>query len=307
LRLVTFNQPTTPRFGAIVEGNVIDLVIGCDELSPHHAHDFPASCLEFLTGGDEAFATVREVLKLATANDNLALLRRAGAIYDEASVEFLPPITHPEKIICIGQNYSEHINEMGHKPPAYPLFFAKYANALTGHRQAIRLPRVSTMVDYEAELVVVIGRTGKDIPVDRAFDYVAGYMNFNDVSVRDYQRRTSQFLQGKTFDTSAPTGAALVTKDEISDPHNLSVHLRLNDETMQLDTTAHFIFNIPTIINYLSEIMTLKPGDMIATGTPSGVGFARNPQVFLRAGDTVEVEVEGLGVLRNHVIAYDEA
>lgn len=306
MRLVTFNNSGEHRFGALLAANnIIDLYAACDELAPHRSHAFPKTTLEFLAGGDAAFALVREVLELAETEDGADTLHQAGAIHDADAIDFLPPITQPEKIVCIGQNYREHIKEMKHTAPEYPLFFAKYANTLTGHRQPIRVPRVSNKIDYEAELAVVIGRTGKDIPLDKAFDYVAGYMNFNDVSVRDYQRRTTQFLQGKTFDTSAPCGVALVTKDEIPDPHNLSIKLRLNGETMQDGTTADFIFGIPVIINYLSEIMTLKPGDIIATGTPSGVGAARDPQVFLKSGDTVEVEIEHLGTLSNHVVAHD--
>lgn len=303
MRLVTFSITEGERFGASIENKIVDLIEVERRMQTNSHEDFPHSMphsmLEFLQGGEPARASVQTAIEYAQRN--LKELSETMVARDAADVDFLPPVTRPSKIICIGQNYAEHIKEMGHEPPKYPLFFAKYANTLIGHKQAIKLPRVSTKVDYEAELVAVIGRRGKYIEEADALDYVAGYMNFNDVSVRDYQRRTTQFLQGKTFDTSGPCGAMLVTADEVKDPHNLTVTLRLNNETMQQGSTSDFIFSLPKIINYLSEIMTLEPGDMIATGTPPGVGAARTPPVFLKAGDTVEVEIEGLGVLSNSV------
>ena len=188
--------------------------------------------------------------------------------------------------------------------PQYPVLFAKFATTLIGHRRPIALPTVSNQVDYEAELALVIGRTGKDIPnTQAAFDYLAGYTIFNDVSVRDFQKHTVQWLQGKAFDGTSPIGPALVTTDEIRDPHALDITLRLNGEVMQQANTGDFIFDIPTILSYISEIMTLEPGDIIATGTPSGVGYARQPQVFLKPGDVIQVEIAELGVLENPVIA----
>lgn len=299
MRLVTFSATEGERFGAFIENKIVDLIEVERHMQTNSQRDFPHSMSEFLQGGEAARSSVQTAVEYA--QQNLNELSETMVARDAADVDFLPPVPRPSKIICIGQNYAEHIKEMGHEPPKYPLFFAKYANTLIGHKQAIKLPRVSTKVDYEAELVAVIGRRGKYIAEADALDYVAGYTNFNDVSVRDYQRRTTQFLQGKTFDTTGPCGAMLVTKDEIKDPHNLSVTLRLNNETMQHGSTSDFIFSLPKIINYLSEIMTLEPGDMIATGTPPGVGAARNPPIFLKAGDTVEVEIEGLGVLSNRV------
>jgi acylpyruvate hydrolase len=191
---------------------------------------------------------------------------------------------------------------MGGDPlPQYPTLFAKFSNTLIGHHAPIVLPACSSMVDYEAELAVVIGRRGRNIPVESAMDYVAGYTIFNDVSVRDWQRRTPQWLQGKTFDGAGPCGPFLVTLDELNDPQSLDVTLKLNGQVMQQSNTTQFIFAIPHLIHYISEIVTLEPGDMIATGTPSGVGFARNPQVFLKPGDQVEIEISGVGVLQNPV------
>jgi 2-keto-4-pentenoate hydratase/2-oxohepta-3-ene-1,7-dioic acid hydratase in catechol pathway len=217
----------------------------------------------------------------------------------------LPPVPDPPKVLCIGLNYRDHAIEGGKAIPAEPVLFGKFANALIAPGEPIRLPKVSQKVDYEAELVVVIGRRGRDIPAERAFQHVAGYTLGHDVSARDWQFRgeEKQWIIGKTFDTFAPTGPHLVTADEVPDPHSLPIRLRLNGQTMQNSNTREFIFGVPQLIAYLSQVLTLEPGDLIFTGTPPGVGAARKPPVFLKPGDVVEVEIEGLGVLRNPVVA----
>ncbi len=220
-------------------------------------------------------------------------------------VTLLPPVPYPEKVICIGLNYRDHAREAGVEIPKYPVFFAKYRNTLVGPAAPIVLPRVSERVDYEAELAVVIGRRGRHIAESAAMDYVAGYMALDDVSARDYQFRGPQWLPGKTFDTFAPCGPFLVTADEIPDPHALGIRLRLNGEVMQDSSTRELIFSIPQLISYISDVVTLAPGDIISTGTPPGVGFARKPPVYLKAGDVVEVEVEQVGSIRNPVVAED--
>lgn len=234
---------------------------------------------------------------------NLATLPSAAL----GEVRLLPPVPEPEKIICIGLNYRDHARESGMDIPKYPVFFAKYRNALIGPGEPVVLPRVATQVDYEAELAVVIGRAGRHIPEDRGLSHVAGYMVLNDVSARDYQFRSSQWLQGKTFDTFAPCGPYLVTADEVPDPHTLPIRLALNGAVMQDSNTREFIFTIPQLIAYISDIVTFAPGDIISTGTPPGVGFARKPPVLLKPGDVMEVTVEGVGVLRNPVVAEAEA
>ena len=215
------------------------------------------------------------------------------------------PIPDPGKILCIGLNYRDHAAETGAEIPSEPVCFNKFTTAITGPGLPIRLPRVATKVDYEAELVVVIGRRGKNIPESEARRYVAGYMNGHDVSARDWQigRAGGQWLLGKTPDTFAPTGPWLVTADEIADPHQLPIELRLNGEVMQKSNTREFIFSIEKLIAHVSQLVTFEPGDIIFTGTPPGVGVARKPQVFLKAGDVVEVEIQGLGVLKNPVEA----
>lgn len=212
-----------------------------------------------------------------------------------------PVVPDPYKIICIGLNYRDHAHETKLAIPEVPTVFAKYANTLIGHGAAILLSPVSSQVDYEAELAFVIGRRAKAVSTSDALSYVAGYTIFNDVSARDYQLRTSQWTLGKSFDTFGPLGPALVTTEEISEPHALGIRLRVGDEVLQESNTREMIFSIPTLIAYLSSAMTLEPGDVVATGTPAGVGFTRKPPRYLRPGEVVEVEIDHLGKLQNPV------
>lgn len=217
------------------------------------------------------------------------------------------PIRKPDKVVCIGLNYRDHAAESGMAPPPEPVVFSKFASAVIGPEESVRLPNVATQVDYEAELVVVIGKRGKNIPRAAAMSHVAGYMNGNDVSARDWQlnKPGKQWLLGKTPDTFAPTGPWLVTADEVPNPGALSIALRLNGQTMQSSSTKELIFGVDELIAYVSQIVTLEPGDLIFTGTPPGVGMARKPPVFLKPGDVTEVEIAGLGVLRNSIAAEE--
>jgi len=216
-------------------------------------------------------------------------------------IRFQAPVLHPEKVIGIGLNYRDHASETKMGEPAEPILFGMYPNAIIGPEAAIRIPRLSRKIDYEAELAVVIGRRGRHIPEAEAIDYVAGYTIFNDVSARDLQKSDKQWIRGKCFDTFAPTGPFLVSTSDLGDGDGLDIRLRLNGQTMQDSNTSNLIFRVPAIIAFISDVMTLEPGDIIATGTPGGVGFARRPPVWLKAGDVVEVEIEGIGVLRNPV------
>jgi acylpyruvate hydrolase len=313
VRLVTFSTDHGTHLGALVAGQVIDLPGTYAAWQRRHvrssalfsdSQSFPTSMLHFLQADEATREVVDHVLAFAADPNIRADLADADLAFPVDHVTFLPPIPRPGKIVCLGHNYRRHIAEMGSPLPQYPVLFARFATTLIGHRQPIVLPKVSNQVDYEAELALVIGRTGKDIPkTQAAFDYLAGYTIFNDVSVRDYQRRTVQWMQGKNFDGTGPIGPALVTADEVRDPHALDITLRLNGEVMQQTNTSDFIFDIPTMLSYISEIMTLEPGDIIATGTPSGVGYARSPQVFLKPGDVVQIEIAELGMLENSVIA----
>lgn len=217
----------------------------------------------------------------------------------------LPPVPPPEKVLCIGLNYLDHAIETGAEPPTEPIVFSKFNTALVGHGEAIVLPTASSQVDYEAELVVVIGRRARHVAAAEALSYVAGYTCGHDVSARDWQkgRPGGQWLLGKSFDTFAPLGPWLVTTDEIPDPSNLRVQMMIGDQTLQDSTTAQLIFDIPQLIAHLSSIMTLKPGDLIYTGTPPGVGAARKPPRFLQPGDVCTVAIEGIGRLTNPCVA----
>jgi 2-keto-4-pentenoate hydratase/2-oxohepta-3-ene-1,7-dioic acid hydratase in catechol pathway len=215
-----------------------------------------------------------------------------------AGLELLPPITRPGKILCIGLNYRGHAEEQGAEPPETPTFFAKFANALTPPGATVPLPRWSENVDYEAEVAFVIKDRCKDVPEGQAMDHVAGYTLLNDLSARDYQFKTPQWMPGKTFDGSAPVGPALVTKDEAGPHDAIGIALDLNGERMQESSTADLVHSIPALVEYLSMLMTLEPGDVVATGTPAGVGSLRDPKVWLKPGDEVVVSSPQLGELR---------
>ena len=216
-------------------------------------------------------------------------------------VRILPPIQRPGKILCVGLNYRDHVLEGGREFPEYPTIFMKASSSIIGPKQSILLPTGSQMVDFEAELAVVIGTKTHHCPEETAYEHIAGYTILNDVSARDYQRRTSQWTLGKSCDTFAPTGPLIVTKEEIPDPHSLQIRSTLNSLEMQNSNTKHLIFRIPFLIHYISDVMTLEPGDIIATGTPGGVGVFREPPVFLQQGDTVTIMIEKIGTLSNPV------
>ncbi len=226
-------------------------------------------------------------------------------VYRIDDVVLGPPIPDPDKIICLGMNYKSHAEEAGFKAPEIPILFAKFRNALTGPTSPIILPSVSDEIDYEGELAVVIGKPCKNVSTENALNYVAGYMALHDVSARDLQFRSGQWLSGKSLDTFAPCGPALVI-NEISDPQTLNISTRINGRTMQQSSTKHMIFSVAYSISYISSLMTLEPGDIIATGTPEGVGFKRTPPIFLKDGDIVEVEVEKIGTLKNPVLKSEK-
>ncbi|WP_165074043.1 fumarylacetoacetate hydrolase family protein [Paludisphaera rhizosphaerae] len=253
-------------------------------------------------------ASVKAILALGPEGVTRAAAATAsGAAVAAASVKLLPPIPDPQKVLCIGLNYRDHAIESGAEIPPEPVLFSKYPNTLIAHGDSIVLPRESNEVDFEAELVIVIGRGGRRISREKAMEHVGGYMPGHDVSARDWQmnKPAKQWTAGKTFDTFAPTGPALTTADEIPNPQGLGIRLRLNGRTMQDSSTSQFIFSVAEIVAYLSNIMTLAPGDLIFTGTPPGVGMARKPPVWLKPGDEVEVEIDGLGTLKNPVVADD--
>lgn len=284
MRWVTVETENGPRACGIWQGEYVDL----NAADP----DLPSSVRDLLSWGDGGRQRAWEAMS------------RGVVRYDPETATLLAPIPDPPKIVCLGLNYRDHAAESGVAVPSEPILFSKYATALAGHRADIVLPEVSHEVDYEAELVVAIGRGGRHIPQERAMEHIAGYSIGHDVSARDWQLQKpgKQWMVGKTFDTFAPVGPALVTADEVSDPHALGIRLRLNGKTMQDSNTNQLVFRIDYVISYLSQIFTLETGDLIFTGTPPGVGMARKPPVWLQPGDVVEVEIDGLGTLRNTVI-----
>jgi 2-keto-4-pentenoate hydratase/2-oxohepta-3-ene-1,7-dioic acid hydratase in catechol pathway len=219
-----------------------------------------------------------------------------------SDVQLLPPIPNPEKIICIGLNYRSHAEEAGVEAPETPTFFAKFRNALVADGSEVALPAASGKVDYEAEVAFVIGRRAKDVSEPDALDHVAGYMLLNDLSARDLQFATPQWIPGKVFDGSAPCGPALVTPDEAGPPDQIGIELKLNGEVMQSATTADLIHSIPALVAHLSTLLTLEPGDIVSTGTPAGVGSVREPRVWLGPGDQIEISSPTLGTLRTSLI-----
>lgn len=224
-----------------------------------------------------------------------------AASYDVESVKFLPLVPNPDKILCVGVNYRPHIKEMGREIPEHPVVFVRFPGSQTGHMQPVLRPRVSEKFDFEGELAIVIGKPARHVSRSDALDYIVGYCCFMDGSVRDWQQHTMQFTPGKNFDRSGAMGPWLVTSDEVADPSALTLTTRVNDEVMQQGRVSDLIFDIPTLVEYCSTFTRLLPGDVIATGTPGGVGAARTPQQWLKAGDSIEVEIPGVGLLVNPV------
>ena len=216
--------------------------------------------------------------------------------------QFLPVIPNVGKVFCVGVNYADHQKEMGRSQGEFPTIFLPFAATLIAHGAGAWYPRNSAAMDYECELAVIIGKEGRHIEAAHAMKHVAGYTCFNDISIRDFQRHTTQFTPGKNFPRTGPIGPWMVTSDEIEDPHSLAIRTRLNGEVMQESNTREMIFKIPELIAYISSFTTIAPGDIIATGTPSGVGFARKPQVFMKPGDVVEIEIEKIGVLKTPIV-----
>jgi 2-keto-4-pentenoate hydratase/2-oxohepta-3-ene-1,7-dioic acid hydratase in catechol pathway len=282
MRFVTFQHNGSPEAGVISGSNVVGL----------KAAGFP-TLLAVIEGGTDARRRIQAFVDKPPAD----------AVVWLAKVRLLAPLPRPPKIICVGLNYRDHALESKAEIPKVPTIFSKYTTAVIGPGDEIVLPKRSTEPDYEAELAFVIGKGGRYIPKERWQDHVFGYTIFHDVSARDYQAATSQWMMGKTFDTFAPMGPAIVTADEIADPHALDIQMIINGEVLQNSNTSQLVFRIPDLIEHLSSVFTLEPGDVVSTGTPGGVGEARIPPRWLRPGDDVVVRISGLGELRNGVRA----
>jgi len=251
-----------------------------------------------IVSSDQVIGLGRDMLSVIASGTLPAL---AGPRYDLAAVKLLAPISRPPKFICVGMNYRDHAREAGVEIPSVPTIFSKFSNVVIGPGAPIVLPKNSSRPDYEAEFAFVIGPGGRHIPAAQALDHVFGYTIVNDVSARDHQTATSQWLISKSFDTFAPMGPWIVTRDEIADPHALDLQLEIGGDVLQHSNTRELVFGVPALIEYISSVVTLEPGDIVATGTPAGVGFARKPPRYLRPGDEVVIRIQGIGELRNPV------
>jgi 2-keto-4-pentenoate hydratase/2-oxohepta-3-ene-1,7-dioic acid hydratase in catechol pathway len=330
MKLVTFSprdrEETVPRIGGLLEKETIVDLCGAaalflkeveKEKKPHAAASrlIPADMGGFLERGEEAIHLARRTLVFISSRQKkergqaVRGLRRESLIHPLAGVRLKAPVPRPGKIIALGLNFYDHAMENKVPPPEFPMGFLKASSTLIGHEGPIPYPCSTQMLDYEVEMAVVIGKRGKDIPREKAYDYVAGYTILNDITARDVQRREQSkriLLLGKNFDAFGPMGPYLVTKDEIPDPHQLEMELRVNrePEPRQKSSTGEMVFKVPDLIAYWSQ-MTLEPGDIISSGTPGGVAFYRQPDPlpwFLKPGDVVEAKIQGLGVLRNSII-----
>jgi len=293
------NAPNVVRLGCVFGDTCFDLTkaIGDDLL------EFP-----------RVVFTIEEVLQvkdgLQLLEERLGHLERSSSgiqsyLFRDSDVTFRSPVMRPQKLVGIGLNYTDHVEEIKGQMPKQPLLFGMYGNAIVGPEESIVIPPMSKQVDYEAELGVIIGRRARQVSRQAAPDHVAGYTIINDVSARDLQFSDGQWLRAKSFDTFAPMGPYLVTRNTLADADGLGIELRLNGKTMQKSNTRNMVFKVADLVSYISEVMTLEVGDVIATGTPGGVGFVRNPQVFMKPGDIVEIEIEGIGLLRNSVVDFD--
>jgi 2-keto-4-pentenoate hydratase/2-oxohepta-3-ene-1,7-dioic acid hydratase in catechol pathway len=281
MKLITFLNNNFLHLGAVIA----DEVISCEGNS-----ETPDNIIDFLNKGESAKQALK---KLINSGENRIPL---------SDVKLQAPVPRPGKFLGIALNYTDHINETQLEKPQYPLFFTKQSSCVIGNGEAIHRPIVSDKLDYEGELAFVIGQRCRHVPLEKAHQVIAGYTIVNDVSVRDWQVRSPTWMLGKSFDTHGPMGPWVTTSDEIRDAHNLNIKTWIDDELRQDSNTKHMIFNCFEMIEYLSKAMTLEPGDVIATGTPSGVGVKMNPRGYMKPGQTVKIEIEGIGTLSNPVI-----
>ena len=280
MKLVTFTHNKQSRVGAVIDDVVVDSK-GCT--------DIPAAMIEFLGAGSTALQAMRQ------------LIDRGSARIALNEVKLNAPVPRPGKYLGIALNYADHIAETGREKPEYPCFFTKQSTCVIGYGDAIHRPKVSDKLDYEGELAFVIGKRCRHVPVDKAHQVIAGFTIANDVSVRDWQMRSPTLMIGKSFDTCGPLGPWIVTPDEVGDPHNLAIKTWIDDELRQNGNTRQMIFNCYEMVAYLSQAMTLEPGDVITTGTPSGVGVKMQSRGYMKPGQTARIEIEGIGTLSNPV------
>ncbi|MBS1885869.1 MAG: fumarylacetoacetate hydrolase family protein [Actinobacteria bacterium] len=315
MKLATYLQAGRRRLGAVSGDDVIDLnraraaqatAAGSPVGEAVADATVPADVLDFLRLGEPALEAAAAALAHA---EELGLEESAHALLRAplAAVKLLPPVPEPPKIVCVARNYGAHAKEAGLEVSEIPILFARFPATLVAAGDPVLRPLVSEQLDWEGELAVVIGKGGKRVAKEAAMDHVVGYSIFNDITVRDYQFRVTQYTEGKNFQASGPFGPYLVLKDEVPDPGALRITTQVGEEVMQDAETSDMIFDVPTIVSHISQFIQLEPGDVIPMGTPSGVGFKREPPRFLQPGETVKVEIPGLGVLENPVVEEVEA
>ncbi|MDQ0873029.1 2-keto-4-pentenoate hydratase/2-oxohepta-3-ene-1,7-dioic acid hydratase in catechol pathway [Paenibacillus sp. V4I3] len=298
MKLLTFKKNDELTLGVQTAVGVLDVVQAVKQLSP--AFIVPSTIHEAINGGTPANAALQQLVHLVLEHAD-----RASLLLSEDTLEYGPCVTHPNKIICVGLNYRKHAEETNAPIPQFPILFNKFNNTLTGHGHDVALPRVTKEVDYEAELVIVIGKQAKYISKEQALEHVYGYCCVNDLSARDLQMRTPQWLLGKSCDDFSPLGPYLVTADEVGNPNDLQISTTVNGKVRQSSNTADMIFHCNEIVSYISQHMTLYPGDIILTGTPEGVvlGDPVDKRVYLQAGDVVTISIEKLGSLTNRMVS----
>lgn len=313
MKLLTYQQGNEPRLAAVLDDQVVDLNRAAAALYRSRGRSngqaladalVPAEPQAFLALCDDAVPAAGEALDYVAGLERDEI-RRELLAFPVSDVRFLPPVPRPPKIVCVARNYAKHAREANLPMPEIPILFSRFANTLVAHQAPVIRPTVSEELDWEGELAVIIGKPGHRIAAKDAMRHIAGYSVFNDVTVRDYQFRVTQYTAGKNFRASAPFGPYLVTADAVADPHSLDIRTEVNGIVKQTGNTSEFIFDLPTIIEHISEFVPLEPGDVIATGTPAGVGFKREPAEFLRPEDTVKVSIAGVGVLENPVVAEE--
>jgi acylpyruvate hydrolase len=311
MRIVTFTYEGNTRLGSLVDEHIIDLNYAYQALLQFQRNlryekiaeaYVPANTIEFLQGGEASMALAKEAVDFALSDSNHS---KRKIIHELSNVRLEAPVMNPSKIICVGHNYREHILEMKRELPRYPVIFAKFSNTIIGPQDDIPFFPISDQLDYEAEFAFVVGKRARNVSEAEALNYVAGYTVANDVTYRDLQRRTLQWLQGKSVEGTAVLGPWLVTADELADPSGLEVVLTVNGKERQRSNTTNLVFTVQYLVKFLSNLMTLEPGDIILTGTPGGVGVARDPQVFLQDGDVVRIEIDKVGHLENKIKKED--
>ncbi|MFQ5795745.1 MAG: fumarylacetoacetate hydrolase family protein [Candidatus Bipolaricaulia bacterium] len=310
MRLVTFIREGRDAVGTVLKGRSgDDQIVDLNRAHTERTGESLAPTMRtFLEQGKPARQAADETLRWIESALEQEQDLAGEVVFGPNEVKLTAPVPDPQKIVAIGLNYMDHCREQGVDPPERPIIFAKYPSAIIGPGVPITWPPdLAQQVDCEAELAVVIGRRARSVSPERAYDYVAGYMNLDDVSARDLQFDDGQWVRGKSLDTFCPIGPYLVTHDEIEDPHRLAIRCTVNDQVLQDSSTGEMIFKVPELVAFTSRAFTLMPGDIIATGTPHGVGVFRDPQVFLKPGDRVSIEVEGLGRLTNPVVTWSQA